>query len=180
MKRIGLYGVSGIGKSTILKELVLKHPDLLWLEGAKLLLETANIDLITFKKSDDLEKMRYRENAIKQAFKIQAEEKRDVIIDGHFSFPDDANSFKSVFTSMDNAFYKDIIYLQLPPEVILKRQLSDFTRKRNHSIEQIKAWVEYEIQFVNELANKDSHAVYYLKSESLDECINYISTILNK
>lgn len=144
LKRIGLYGISGTGKTTLLQDLKKQCLDTVCIEGSSLLLETANISLSDFKKLSDAQKYALRENAIVAAHKIQATTQKHIIIDGHLVFAKSTNEFESVMTVKDATFYTDYIYLKLPISIIYERLQNDTTRKRNYTKETLENWMNYE------------------------------------
>jgi adenylate kinase len=83
LKRIGLYGVSGTGKTTILKEVSKLTSNVIWLEGSQLVINAAGLTLEQFKKLSDKEKYFFREKAIDKAFEIQRKESKHHTT-GHF------------------------------------------------------------------------------------------------
>jgi adenylate kinase len=174
LKRIGLYGISGIGKTTILKEVSKLTSNIIWLEGAKLVINAAEVTLIEFKKMTDREKYFFREKAIEEAFKIQEKGKKHIIIDGHLVFAKGENEFENVMTEKDATFYTDYIYLKLSPEIILKRHQNDKDRKRNYSANLISNWMEFELQELKKLCKNSNLNLQLLESENNQECVDFI------
>ncbi|WP_430409282.1 ATP-binding protein [Kordia sp.] len=144
LKRIGLYGISGTGKTTLLQELKKQCLDTICLEGSSLLLETANISLPEFKKLSDTQKYKLRENAMIAAHAIQETTQKHIIIDGHLVFAKSTNEFENVMTAKDAAFYTHYLYLKLPIAIIYERLQNDTTRKRNYTKEALENWMNYE------------------------------------
>lgn len=180
LKRIGLYGVSGTGKTTILKEISQLISNVIWLEGSKLVISEAGLTLEQFKKLPDSEKYFYREKAIDKAFEIQRKEGKHIIIDGHLVFAKGENEFENVMTEKDKTFYTDYIYLNLPTETILQRQQNDGDKKRNHSAKTITNWVAFELQELKEFCDYNNLNLHILGTTDSKECVefirNYITT----
>lgn len=174
LKRIGLYGVSGTGKTTILREVSKLTSNVIWLEGSQLVINAAGLTLDQFKKLSDTEKYFFREKAIETAFEIQTKECKHVIIDGHLVFAKGENEFENVMTEKDKTFYTDYIYLNLPTETILQRQHNDSDKKRNHSAKTISNWVAFELQELEQFCNKHNINLHVLQTTNSKECVDFI------
>ncbi|MBC6422272.1 MAG: AAA family ATPase [Hormoscilla sp. SP5CHS1] len=136
LKRIGLYGVSGTGKTTILKAVVAATSEVVWLQGSDMVLQAANMSLPEFKCLSDRQKYHFREQAILNAVQIQHEQNKHVIIDAHLAFLSDNGGFENAMTRQDAEFYTDYIYLNLPATIIHRRLLNDTARPRSRSVEE--------------------------------------------
>jgi len=174
LKRIGLYGVSGTGKTTILKEVSKQTSNLIWLEGSQLIINAADLTLEQFKKLSDAEKYFFREKAIDKAFKIQTKEEKHIIIDGHLVFAKGENEFENVMTEKDKTFYTDYIYLNFPTETIVERQQNDREKKRNHSAKTISNWVAFELQELKQVCSKHNLNLHVLQTADHKKCVEFI------
>jgi adenylate kinase len=179
-KRIGFYGVSGVGKTTILKEISQLTSNTVWLEGAKLVLDAAKLSLEDFKKVSETEKYHFREVAINQAFEVQKEQDKHIIIDGHLAFAKGENQFENVMTENDMRFYTDFIYLKLAPETILERQLKDSAKKRDYSVKTISNWIDFELTELEIVCKNRNINLHLIESENNQICIDFIIKILNR
>lgn len=178
LKRIGLYGVSGTGKTTILKEVSKLTPNVIWLEGSQLVINAAGLTLEQFKKLSDTEKYFYREKAIDKAFEIQTKESKHIIIDGHLVFAKGESEFENVMTEKDKTFYTDYIYLNLPTEIILQRQQNDSYKKRNYSAKTVSNWVAFELQELKQFCNEHNLNLHILQTTDSKECVEFISNYI--
>jgi adenylate kinase len=178
-KRIGLYGVSGTGKTTILSEVSKLTSNAIWLEGSKLVIEAAGMALENFKKLSEDKKYFFREKAIEMAWEIQVKTNKHIIIDGHLVFAKSEDEFENVMTSKDATFYTDYIYLNLPPEIVFNRLQLDTFRKRNYSISTISNWIEFEMNELKTFCNDRKLNLHILHSTNKAECVNFICNYLN-
>jgi adenylate kinase len=179
LKRIGFYGVSGVGKTTILKSLMPFTANTIWLEGAAQVLKAAQLTLHDFKKLSASEKYHFRTMAIANAFEIQTENKQHLIIDGHLAFANGENEFENVMTENDKRFYTDFIYLKLAPAVILERQQQDLSRNRNYSLSTIHNWIDFELKALQKVCTERNIVLHILESENNSTCIHSILKILH-
>ncbi|HRI33064.1 MAG TPA: ATP-binding protein [Saprospiraceae bacterium] len=174
LKRIGLYGVSGTGKTTILKRLMQLTSSVIWLEGASLVLDAAKLTLDEFKRLPEIEKYHFREMAILNALEIQRSQKQHIIIDGHLAFAKGENEFENVMTEKDKEFYTDFIYLKLSAGTVLERQRSDFVKKRDFSLDTIIKWTEFELSELNIVCRIRNINLHIIESENNQYCVDFI------
>lgn len=174
LKRIGLYGISGVGKTTVLKEVSTRTDHIIWLEGAKLIMEAACLSLDEFKRLSVNDKYKFREKAIDIAFARQVSDQKSVIIDGHLAFATNESLFENIMTEKDKTFYTQFIYLEVDPLVVLQRQQNDLNKKRIYSLETIANWIEFEKQELEQACIENNIALHILKNESLDNSVDFI------
>lgn len=179
LKRIGFYGVSGSGKTTILKSLMPFTSNTIWLEGAAQVLKAAQLPLSDFKKLSALEKYHFRAMAITNALQLQTENKHHIIIDGHLAFASGENEFEKVMTEHDKQFYTDFIYLKLSPTIILERQQQDLSRNRNYSLSTIHNWINVELEELHKVCTERNINLHILESEDNSICIQFILNIIH-
>lgn len=179
-KRIGLYGVSGTGKTTILKEVVKKVDNAIWLEGSKLLSEAAEMPLEEFKKLNSKEKYVFREKAIEKAWEIQEEKNKHIIIDGHLVFAKGESEFENVMTEKDATFYTEYIYLKLPAQVVMDRIRNDKKRNTDYSVTTIYRWAEVELKQLSAFCSEKNIPLTILNKEDLQESVIFICNYINK
>jgi len=180
LKRIGLYGISGTGKTTILKEVANATSNLIWLEGSRLVTDAAGLILNEFKKLSDSEKYSFREKAIERAFEIQTKENKHIIIDGHLVFSKGETDFENVMTKADETFYTDYIYLNLPTQIILQRQQSDTNRKRNYNAITISNWAAFELKELKLFCTKNNLPLHILETADTKSTVDFICNYIRE
>lgn len=143
---IGLYGISGSGKSYLLQKLRQRRPEWLCLEGSDVINEIIPIEL--FKTLPPQEKESIR---IKAAKKIRAISKGCIsIVAGHASFPasNGLEEYQDVFGTADEETYDAIIWLNADPSIVAARRQADLSSGRRErmslSPEQLTLWMKHE------------------------------------
>ena len=144
---ISIYGIPRCGKDTFIKEIINKKKRSFHLKGSETLndLSTERFG-VKFKSLNEAQ-----QNLIRIAFTEYAkslDQKYDlVIVDGHYSFPNDS-SFEKVFTKADLLLYDAFFYLKRTPEEISRNFYSGDKKdyeKYLLSSDYVKSWIEFEI-----------------------------------
>ena len=130
LRRICLVGVRGVGKSTLVRSVIPRIPGVDHIVGSSVLRELAGADFDHFDHLPAETKHQYRLAAIDWMEARQARDGRHILCDGHTSLLDESTGeVGPVFTERDCDFFRELIYLEAPPEVVLARRRAD-TRKR--------------------------------------------------
>lgn len=153
---IGLYGISGSGKSFLLDHLreKLSPTEFACFEGSNKIASFVPGGLDAFHKLDEQHKIDVREQAIEAIGKESADSGRVAIVTGHFMFWSDDGG-QPVCTSNDLATFTHVIYLNMPAEVISQRRLDDKMRDRSvMPVKHIRKWQEAEISMMRDLCRQ--------------------------
>ncbi|KAK6527375.1 hypothetical protein TWF281_010555 [Arthrobotrys megalospora] len=145
---VGLYGISGCGKSFLLSQLhhELGDEHFEFYEGSKVIADLVPGGLDTFKMLSEQEKTRWRKLAINNIGENCAESGRVGVVAGHFMFwSEGEDAGCPVYTQNDLDVFTHILYLDVPAELVAKRRLRDAERNRPVlSVEQLRKWQEAE------------------------------------
>ncbi|EEU34817.1 uncharacterized protein NECHADRAFT_98111 [Fusarium vanettenii 77-13-4] len=146
---IGLYGISGSGKSFLLKHLQqeLSPTEFALFEGSDKIASLIPGGLEAFHKLDEKCKSDLRGQAIEAIRKESCDTGRVAIVTGHFMFwgQEDATG-QPVYTSNDLATFTHVIYLNIPIDIISQRRLNDGLKDRTAmSQEHLRRWQEAEV-----------------------------------
>ncbi|PLB52141.1 uracil phosphoribosyltransferase [Aspergillus steynii IBT 23096] len=156
---IGLYGVPGCGKSYLLRKLKAKLDEnfFAFYEGSQVIDRLVPGGLEAFKLLNEKRKRKWRREAIESIQKDCFLNEKTAIVTGHYMFWQTSDAEGSpVITSSDLIVYTHILYLDVPPHVVLRRQEEDRTRARPEmSVFHIGRWQEAE------------------KSQLRDSCLNH-------
>ncbi|KAK4108051.1 hypothetical protein N656DRAFT_792774 [Canariomyces notabilis] len=146
---IGIYGVSGCGKSFLLNQLRNKlNKDLYsFHEGSEVIASLVPGGLEEFQQADPQTKEMWRRRAMESIANDnqpgQSGQYQTAVVAGHFMFwPNEADpAGEVVFTDADAATYTHILYLDIPLQVIFDRRQKDSARARPPvSVEHLHKW----------------------------------------
>ncbi|KAI8962046.1 uracil phosphoribosyltransferase-domain-containing protein [Daldinia sp. FL1419] len=145
---IGLYGISGCGKSYLLNTLKQKLGAALFefYEGSEVIESLVSGGLDAFKKLEGPEKERVRQLAIERIAQTCSSTGRVGVVVGHFMFWDEGKETGlTVCTQNDLEVYTHILYLNVDAEIISARRSDDTKRARpSYSVEHLRKWQEAE------------------------------------
>jgi adenylate kinase len=149
---IGVYGISGSGKSYLLKQLKndnnFADQNFSFYDGSSLLEEVVEGGLNAFKKMNNEQQYSAREQGLSHAAsECRANAKKGVVA-GHYMFwqAEDKNEPKRVGTEKDWTTYTHIVYLMVDPKIVSTRRIQDTTRERGDvSVGHLQKWQEAEV-----------------------------------
>ncbi len=125
-------GVRGVGKSTLVRAVVPELRDVDHVVGSAVLRELAGADFARFDHLTPDVKHAYREAAIDWMERRQAERGRHILCDGHTSLLDESTGrVGPVFTERDCRFFRELILLEAPVEIVLRRRRGDPSKTRS-------------------------------------------------
>jgi adenylate kinase len=144
-RRICLVGVRGVGKTTLIRSIIGELPRIDYLVGSAILRELAGDDFQRFDHLPPEVKEDYRHEAIRWMERRQAREGRTILCDGHTSLLDESTGeVGPVFTELDCRFFRELILLEAPAELILAHRQADTSKRRSLDLEVIRAEIEGE------------------------------------
>ena len=130
---VGLYGISGCGKTYLQKQLKdeLGDKGFDFFEGSKMIDDLVPGGLAAFQRMEEEENIRWRQQAIDKIGKRCADTGQVGVVAGHFMFwPEDQETPSPVYTQKDLETFTHILYLDVPPEIVAQRRLGDVERDR--------------------------------------------------
>ena len=140
---VGIFGVSGSGKTFVLDALKHAHgTDYILAEGSEVISRLVDGGLQAFQAFDEAHKKSVRELAIQTVLADCLNDRKIGVVSGHFMFwSNEQDAGTSVWTQQDLETYTHIIYLNTPPETIHHRCLHDTAKRRPElSIDQLRRW----------------------------------------
>lgn len=172
--RIGLYGVSGVGKSYLLDRLNQYANSVLTLDGSAAIDQVCEGGLSTFKKLDAIGKYGIRCKSIAKLNQQFMADGRHMIVSGHYSFLTPAG-YEIAWTEADASFYDLIFILQCSSELHFQRCNSDLSKNRNFSRMQLDKWREFEHNELQSICEASAIPFYTLSAdlsqEQLLQCV---------
>lgn len=131
-RRICLVGVRGVGKSTLIRNVVAELPFVDYVVGSAVLRELAGSDFQRFDHLPPEVKQHFREQAIGWMEARQARTGLHILCDGHTSLLDESTGLVGpVFTERDCGFFRELILLEASVETVLEQRKSDMTKRRS-------------------------------------------------
>lgn len=130
---IGIYGLSGCGKTYLLNQLKreLDQKHFTFFDGSQVIAAVVPGGLEEFQTLDEQEKICWREVAIEIIKRDCLESGRTAVVAGHFMFwPEEEESGHAIYTQNDLDTYTHIIYLDTVAEIIAQRRMNDTKRQR--------------------------------------------------
>ena len=169
--KLVLYGISCAGKDTFISKFLKEHSCFKHIYGSKRLSEIANEKYGAEFQTQPTK----TQNDIRKTFISELTNMNNIIVDGHYSFPNN-NEYETVFSDEDKNLYDVFLYLRVKPkEAHFRISVSDKNmRFKNLSIEEISLWQDKEI---SEL--RDTCFVAHKEFIVLDEDFNRNLQFLN-
>lgn len=183
---VGLYGISGSGKSRALSLLRDARPEWCCLEGTQVIEDVLKVrgeSLTDFRAMEDATKAQIRKSAIQ----VIQERRGMTIVSGHCSFPEDSANkeeilFRNVFSEGDGETYDAILYLDRDVDTIYSQRHQDNecsrrTRPDLH-VSILKKWILYEKQILENMCKQ--HGIYFalIPDTEGSECIDDILSLV--
>ena len=177
---VGLYGISGCGKSYLLNQLKRELGDehyAFW-EGSEAIASCLAGGLKDFEKLKEDQQAYYRQLAVDKIAQHAADHNKTAVVAGHFMLWTEGNkSGKVIFTPRDRDTYTHIVYLHLPAEIIKQRRWVDLARRRqNASVEHLRKWQEGEQDQLRRLCLK--HGILFSGVSGKAPVLQRVTTIL--
>jgi hypothetical protein len=162
--RVGLYGVSGIGKSYLLGHLNQYVNSVHTLEGSSAIDSVCIGGLSAFKSMSSEEKYLVRCKSVDELNRQFMTDKRHMVVAGHYSFLTQ-NGYEIAWTDADANFYDVIIMLDCTSETHYQRSTFDTARKRSFSQSQLDGWRDFEQSELQARCEESNIPFYILNSE---------------
>ncbi len=154
IRRICLVGVRGVGKSTLVRSVIPQLPAVDHVVGSAVLRELAGEAFARFDHLHPEVKDEYRRRAIAWMEQHQAREGKTILCDGHTALLDESTGrVGAVFTEDDCRFFRELILVEAPLEVVLAHRAGDTNKRRSLD----PAVIAAEIQGERETAERIAH-----------------------
>jgi len=145
---VGIYGIPGCGKTFLLNQLKreLGEDHYEFYEGSQMIASLVPGGLTAFQKLDDEHKLHWREVAIDTIGKNCRSSGKTAVVAGHFMFWQEGDQTgQRVYTRNDLNTYTNILYLDIPAEVVAQRCQNDTLRSRStFKVEHLRNWQKAE------------------------------------
>jgi phosphoserine phosphatase/adenylate kinase len=144
---IGLYGVSGTGKTALCQMIEETSPLLKMVDGSALMDELIPGGLAAFKQMDAAEQYRQRERVLREIEARYRTAPYHTIVAGHYSFMKPDGRYEVAWTDADGDVYDLILCIDADANQIIEQCRIDTGRRRlQFSADQLQAWQTFELQ----------------------------------
>lgn len=147
---VGIYGVQGVGKSHVLKQIAGERIEWRVVDGSQLIREVLEAQDLTMEHFERVMSPSEKDIVRRAAIESAKEKPGVTLVAGHCSFvstvgSDGTIAYNDVFTPADGAVYDMIVYLEKSSETVYDQVRMDSTRTRPvFSVEVIRAWASHE------------------------------------
>lgn len=172
--RIGIYGISSTGKSTISKGIEESLYNFKSIDGSDIINKVCPGGLKEFKELDAKSQVKYRKDAILFLEEYQNETQQNLVISGHYSFLNSDGAIENVWNEADENFYTDIIYIKDQSLSIYDRFVSK--NKTLINIETIDKWLMHEEIKISSLTRQTVHII---ESNNIQDKLNKARELIN-
>jgi adenylate kinase/phosphoserine phosphatase len=146
---VGLYGISGCGKSHLLNQLKTQLPsnDFAFYDGSTLIDGVVPGGLLEFKNAFLQQQAAYRQQAISKAASDCRNAGKIGVITGHALFWQKDGLPDRIWTERDRETYTHMVYLNVDPDLIASRRKNDKNRTREElPVEHLRKWQGTELK----------------------------------
>jgi len=155
LRRICLVGVRGVGKTTLVKSVLPELTGYDHIVGSAVLRELAGDEFARFDHLAPARKQAYRQEAIRWMERHQDAHRTHILCDGHTSLLDESTGKVGVvFTDSDCRFFRELIHLEAPLEVVLSRRRADDSKRRSLDPAVIRAELAGESESCGRIAER--------------------------
>ena len=155
---VGIYGISGCGKTFLFDQLKLELGEDCYefYEGSQMIASLVPGGLAAFQKLDEEHKSHWREVAIDTIGKNCLASGKTAVVAGHFMFWQEEDQVgQRVYTRNDLNTFTNILYLDIPAEIVAQRRQNDTLRSRSTaSVEHLRNWQEIEKNELRDLCRQ--------------------------
>ncbi|KAI6789070.1 hypothetical protein KC361_g8708 [Hortaea werneckii] len=179
---IGLYGLPGSGKTTLMHRLQQDLPpeSYYFYEGSEVLGGLVEEGIEAFKNLAPKEQATLRQRAIEQIGEQCTLARRTGLVTGHLMlWSDEEGAPTPVYTDADLATFSHVLYVDAMAEEIAGRCTSDTSRSRiTHSLSIIEEWKEKEKSSLRDLCSRNKILYYNLTgaattAKAIELCLDF-------
>lgn len=157
---VGIYGIPGCGKTFLFDQLKLELGEDCYefYEGSQMIASLVPGGLAAFQKLDEEHKSHWREVAIDTIGKNCLASGKTAVVAGHFMFWKEGDQVgQRVYTRNDLNTFTNILYLDIPAEIVAQRRQNDTLRSRSTaSVDHLRNWQKVEKIELRDLCRQHS------------------------
>lgn len=151
---VGVFGVSGIGKSTLLDAHVAQHPSDQHIGGSSIVKQIIAPHSTRELDSWPLERqVAVRDESIRRLRALRHDTPRVLLVAGHFTLRNRVSGeLESILTAEDHAFFDALVHIDAPAEAVLAQSSGDARKRHGQTLAQVQAHLEFEREVAQQTA----------------------------
>lgn len=168
--KITVYGLPRSGKDLLISRM----KNVTHIRGSDFLNKKSNGN---FRSLTNIEQFRLRKELI---LFINNSDLQNVVVDGHYSFPDENGKQNIVFTEYDGDCYDAFFYIDTPAEIIKERIAIDDKNKIYSmlTIDELNHWKEFEITSLKKECFKRNKELVILDNE-IEDSMGFLEKLIS-
>ncbi|KAJ5999387.1 hypothetical protein N7451_007197 [Penicillium sp. IBT 35674x] len=157
---VGLYGLPGAGKTSLLDEIKRSVTDFLFFDGSRAIGAVTPGGLEAFHNLSEAEKIDYRNRAMERIKQGCNDFGKSAIISGHsMLWTEGEKIYQLICTQADFDSYTHIVYLEVPASVIAEHRRNDQRSRPDASVPHLAQWQEAEKTYLRHVCR--SHNILF-------------------
>lgn len=156
--KIVLYGISRAGKDTLISRLIDSIGNqLTHIKGSSTLKDLAK--KLYHQELSNLSpyELNHLRTVFMEKLRLYDSNNQSIIVDGHFSFPNNEEGFNIVFTDFDLHGYDVFVYMKRSPKTILRNARTSPNHPHMKYLEDeelVKKWINFEVSALEDICKK--------------------------
>ena len=177
---VGVFGVPGIGKTTLLKAHIKAFPVDKYIDGSSVIKAIISPSFISELDTWSLQKQNeVRTESIYRLRKMKNTTKRALLVTGHFSLRNRSDKhLKSILTAADHSFFDVLVHLDGKATTILQQTLLNSRKRHDQSLRFVDEHLLYERILAEKTAKIMKVPFLRIVSEAHNERLHQLAKFL--
>lgn len=179
---VGVFGVTGIGKSTLLDAHVARTPSDRHVGGSSVVKAIIAPHTVWELDSWSIERQEaVRCESIRRLRVMRDETTRHLLVAGHFSLRNRTTGvLEAILTREDHAFFDALVHIDATPEVVAAQTARDSRQRHAQDLESVAAHLAFERVLADATARQMGVPIIRIDAQSLDERLAQLADFLDQ